>query len=147
MIVIKKGNIFDSPYPIVHQCNCVTANSAFLARDIFDRYPFANTYKDRKIPTTPGTIDVLQGSKSGKIIVNIYSQYYPGKANYSSDNSSKRLEWFKMGLKELEEYGFETISVPYKIGCGSAGGNWDEYFEALKEFSLSGTKVVIYKLN
>lgn len=146
MVEFKKGSIFDSPFPILHQCNCVTRESAFLAKEIFEKYPFSNTYRDREKPSFPGTVSVLQGKKSKKIIINLYGQYYPGKSKYPSDSKEKRLFWFRKGLEMLKDYEFEALSVPFRIGCGSAGGNWDDYYGLLKEFSESGTRVVIYKL-
>jgi hypothetical protein len=38
--------------------------------------------------------------------------------------------------------------LPYKIGCGLAGGNWDEYLKAINEWSNDiDFSITIIKLN
>jgi len=40
-----------------------------------------------------------------------------------------------------------VIGVPYKIGCGLAGGNWDKYHDMLLSFSNKiDCKVKVYKI-
>jgi len=38
--------------------------------------------------------------------------------------------------------------LPYKIGCGLAGGNWDKYYNILNIWANNNPniKIVIYKL-
>ena len=43
---------------IVHQANCVTSTAAGIARQIFNSYPYANTYKHRTKANEPGTIGI-----------------------------------------------------------------------------------------
>jgi O-acetyl-ADP-ribose deacetylase (regulator of RNase III) len=116
----------------VHQCNCVTVGpAAGLAAEIFRLYPEANTYK-KEIRRIPGTISI-HGS-----IINLYGQQYPGKAKYGSDSKEQRLEWFREGMEAIvEEIGAGSIAIPYRIGCGLAGGNWKDYESILKSIATA----------
>ncbi len=66
---------------IAHQCNCITSHSAGIAKAIFDKYPYANTYKDRMYTgyNFPGRIDVLGNGEDSRFIINMYVQFWPGK--------------------------------------------------------------------
>ena len=127
---------------LIHQCNCVTNVSKGLAETIFKLYPDANKYIDSNFKRIPGTISVHDK------IINMYAQRYPGKSKYNNDTKSQRLEWFKMGLNSLKDLpNIKSIAVPFKIGCGLAGGDWNEYFKELEIFvEKSGINVVIYKI-
>ena len=140
---------------IVHQCNCVSIGAKTLALEIFKKYPYANTYShrirgDRSTYNFPGTIEVLGDGEEKRYIINMYSQFYPSIAKYSNDSTEKRLKWFKKGLNEIakiEGIQSKTIAMPYLIGCGAAGGDWNTYYEMIKDFAEEkGIKIVLYKL-
>lgn len=74
---------------------------------------------------------------------------FPKKSGYwfppnYNDSYNNRKIWFKECLDILDEHNYGTIAIPYGIGCGLAGGKWDEYKHMLEECK---TKVVIYKLS
>jgi O-acetyl-ADP-ribose deacetylase (regulator of RNase III) len=54
----------------------------------------------------------------------------------AEDSCESRLRWFRMALKSAAEWitqhGIERIAVPFRIGCGLAGGNWSIYQRILK---------------
>jgi len=40
-----------------------------------------------------------------------------------------------------------SIAMPYNIGCGTAGGDWDVYFQMIKNFANNyQIHVTLYKL-
>jgi len=83
MIEIVSGDLLLSPEKyIAHQCNCVTQASAGTAKAIFDKYPHSNTYAERKSPDTMGTIKILGNGQDERFVINMFAQYYPGKAKY-----------------------------------------------------------------
>ena len=154
MPVFKNGDILDAKEDIIaHQCNCTTTGSLGLATDIFKRWPSANTYKTRKNPSQPGTVDAIQLSPDSTppyYIVNMYAQFRPGKAV-----NEPRVKWFGLCLDQLQEAldggpGADTapitVAVPFRIGCGLAGGDWDVYLGMLVEFEqmYPGIQIVIY---
>src|SRR5437016_3126543 len=98
-IHIKQGNLLDATEDyIAHQCNCVSHNAHALAKQLFDRYPYADTYKKRINHNQPGTIDVFYQQPH---IINMYAQYYPGTSKYTNDSSEKRLLWFQQCLEHI----------------------------------------------
>ena len=152
---IIRGDLLDATEDyIVHQCNCVTNTSKFVAQQIFYKYPYSNTYKTRsskKIThSIPGTIDILGNGHNERYVINIYSQLYPTVAKYSNDSIKLREQWFKKCLdligQELNKN--KTIAMPYKIGCGSAGGDWTTYLNMISEFSDKyDISVTLYQLD
>ncbi len=166
----KSGDILNSNEKfIAQQCNCVTIKSHGLSAVIAQKWPWANPYSSRT-PTKPGNNSANNDSRdipgSVRILRNpsasndasahiiclfaqwapgkpgAYSQYYP---SYHIDNAINRLKWFQKGLKLLDDDPNidSPVAVPYNIGCGLAGGNWDHYRKALED---AETSFVIYKL-
>jgi hypothetical protein len=146
MIRLVYDDILNAPetYYIAHQCNTTSTASAGIASAIFAAYPEANTYSGAR---KPGTVDVI-----GRI-VNLYSQVYPGSARGTPiDTAEERLIMFRECLKALvplvckknsTERRDTYIAMPYKIGCGLAGGNWPCYLEVLSTFVRFYTRIVI----
>ena len=148
---------------ISQQCNCITCNSHGLSKIISDKFSHGNIYgkrypltkntsieKDRDIP---GTIKILEGNPN---IICIVGQWSPGKVNgfwikkyplYHNEIETKniRLNWFKNAINEIDEKVDidNEIAIPYKIGCGLAGGCWDEYEKILQE---ANSKFNIYQI-
>lgn len=109
-VTIIQGNLLNAKEEyIAHQCNCVSTDAKALAKDIFEKFPSANTYHLTRIP---GTISFHDR------IINMYAQYYPTFAKYNNDNSSKRQAWFIQCLDEIAKYDINNIAMPYNIGCG-----------------------------
>lgn len=71
--IIDKPIFEGSETYLVHQCNCITQNTAGLATALFNRYPYANTYKNRKRgDDVPGTIKIMgDGTTDKRFIVKI----------------------------------------------------------------------------
>tara|TARA_B110000908_G_C10216087_1_gene432885 strand:- start:50 stop:262 length:213 start_codon:yes stop_codon:yes gene_type:complete len=69
---------------------------------------------------------------------------------------SDRLRYFEECLDGLVEFfgeessEYPTIAVPFKIGCGLAGGNWSKYLELLNDFHCrlqkNGGGLILYKI-
>jgi len=144
---------------IAQQCNCVTVKSSGLAKSIATKYPYADIYTLRNSlnyingkNSIPGTINISYPdlSNKGPNVVHMFAQYFPGKPkkyskfyanpfNYKDDRDM-RLEWFKECLYIIEENKEITrLGMPYQIGCGLAGGNWNEYL-----FLLNNSKIPIF---
>jgi hypothetical protein len=156
---IISGNLLDAKeIYICHQCNCVTKTSYGLSKSISNKYVWADLYKIRsKNKTTsgemntPGTIIKFEHpsepDKFHKIIC-FMSQIGPKKptARYSTQNDTyeNRKMWFQECLDILDKDNYESVAMPYGIGCGLAGGKWSEYNKMLEECQ---TKIVLYKLS
>ncbi len=138
---------------IAHQCNCITSHSAGIAKRIFDKYPYANTYKYR----TNGYIDrrghihVLGDGENERHVINMYVQYHPGKPNKSNfDFYENRLGYLKQCLNLISQIpNLESIGFPFGMGCRLAGGLQTDYTEILEKFAehvaKKNVKVLWYK--
>lgn len=146
---VVRGDLLNSTEDfIAHQCNCVSDNPKTLAKVIFDRYSYANTYtrRSRSTPSTVGTIGIC-GRRSGRRkIINMYAQYYPaGPRGFDSDEA--RIQWFQECLDMIGQHTTGSIAMPYRIGCGAAQGNWRIYEQMIQTFASKYDRtVVLYKL-
>lgn len=137
---------------ITHQCNCVSIGAAGLAYYLFQKYPYSNDYARRKFThkyDTFGSIKIHGDGNLKRFIINMYSQFLPGGPNSNeTDSESNRESKFKECLDNilLEIKDLKSIAFPYKIGCGIAGGNWNNYLKMIEEFSKrTPATVVIYR--
>ena len=79
----------------------------------------------------------------------MFAQHYPGRSQfYLKDGRDQREEAFKACLHEISAIeDMNSIAFPWMIGCGLAGGNWDNYQSRIEEFSKSiNAKVLVCKL-
>jgi len=161
MKTVQGDVLLTTAYYILQQCNCLTTRAYGLSSAIAKKFPYANVYAKRKKfgnQSIPGTIEICTGTPN---IICLYGQWNPGKpsdsySNTFPDDYINRIEYFKNGLNEVLLY-FQTdnipcqIAVPYKIGCGLAGGDWKEYYKILVDFDKKLQEenlgeIIIYKL-
>lgn len=170
-----EGDIFSGgDRMLVHQLNCASFGPAGgIARAIFDLYPYSNVYTRRGVlrrfdnpahvyidydhrPTNP--------QNPGPIVVGLLAQVFPGlpqkisKKGGLDDTEERRVEYFKeclrilsMNIKRGLVLGFgkgDTVAVPWKIGCGLAGGDWGVYHGLVQDFAatIPDNPVRIYRL-
>lgn len=154
MIEIVTGDLLNSKEKyIAHQCNCLTQNSAGMAKAIFDKFPYANTYATRTVADMLGTIKILGNGEDQRYVVNMFAQYYPGKPKYpnsSKDGTLIREHYFHRCLLRVAEIpNLESIAFPWKIGCNLGGGIWEHYLGTLTNFANyvegKGVRVLIYR--
>lgn len=158
MVNFLKGDILTLKSPdniIVHQVNCQGVMGAGLAKQIRANYPVVyQTYKDeidrRKQARDRfssvdgygmlGRIQVVH--TDGPTIINLFAQNYYGRDKQYTDYTA-----FKSCLKTVNTlFKGKTISIPWGIGCGLAGGDWDKILSLIKG-CLQDCTVNIYKLN
>jgi O-acetyl-ADP-ribose deacetylase (regulator of RNase III) len=140
------GDILDSKEKyICHQCNSVTIGSAGLARYIFDKYPYADIYSKRRnyetipiVEELPGNIIICGNGDDQRYIINLIAQFYPSypRDDLFYDSTKMRENYFKECLDKIKEIDqLDSIAFPYKIGCGLAGGNWENYEKMIETFA------------
>ncbi len=175
MLEFKTGNLLEETGVIVQQCNCVTVKAHGLSQSIKEAFPYADVHSQRssKSPNfctedskaEPGTCVISKSDDPTKpIVASLMAQIGPGKCYQwakvykfepETDSPKARLGYFKAALEELStvclEEKYKTISFPFRIGCGLAGGKWADYLKAIEEFEIGvrgmGTKVYICKMN
>lgn len=160
MITEIKGDIikFDEAQYLAHQCNCLSLLGKGLAESIFNNFPWANIYANRDInldprhmPTGegPGDIIICGNGKEQRYVINMLAQVYPGKPKYvfgELDGTNVRKSYFKSCLNKISRIkNLRSISFPYGIGCGLAGGDWETYYEMIYHLdALLRNRVEIY---
>lgn len=135
---------------ICHACNCVSHGAAGLAYDLFKKFPYSNIYVQRTSSSEPGTISIHGDGDQNRYIINMFSQYFPGKPNNNikKDTSKIRKNYFMSCLEHISKIeGLQSVALPFGIGCGLAGGNWEEYYRLIEWFANSNpnVNVCLYK--
>ncbi len=143
----KFGNILDATEDaIIQQCNCVARKPHGLSQQIAQRFPHCRVYSNNT-QKTPGTIEVYHGNPT---IICLLAQYGMGKPHdygqREPDSYKLRLRWFQDALDEINPDEYSSVAIPYKIGCGLAGGNWNEYLPIIEEFDKK-IPVTLYIIN
>jgi uracil-DNA glycosylase len=127
---------------ICHQCNCISKTGRGLYTVIAERFPHANNYPTRLGPSCPGTIELF-GDEGEQKVCAFYAQYYPGKSTSrlipggETDTSRDRIKWFGGCLDNFSRENIfgSSVAFPYNIGCGLAGGDWDDYERMIIKFA------------
>lgn len=89
---------------------------------------------DLNTPSTMGTITWCNAKhQPNLILVNSYTQVYPGKSKGGMDSEFHRYEAIKNSMKKInQEFKGKHLGIP-KIGCGYAGLEWRKVKSILKE--------------
>jgi len=123
---------------IAHQCNSTHNRSFGLSSSIFKKYPKSNIYNGKNKVENRQTGDIIIREN----IINIIGQKHQGKQS-KDDTNELRLKWFSESLNKIEKIqNIKRLYLPYKIGCGLAGGDWDSYLKCLTEWS-NKTKIEV----
>ena len=133
---------------LVQQVNCRNEMGAGLAKAIYEQCPqvkedYHNSFKDKSAEELFGTYRLID-TGSGLKIANLYTQFDYADSAKPETMGKKYTDVDKLinVIKKLsEDYPDETIYIPYRIGCGLAGGDWTEVIERLN--SLQNSKFVI----
>ena len=151
-----KGDLLDQKGFLFQQCNCVTVKAHGLSQSFIKRFgKRADIYGKRAhrsantatLPDTPGTYKILN-LRGNTAMVAVFGQWLPGKPRacahmYSryrvihNDTYEDRFRYFEEALNKFVESVDDDRPAyfPYRIGCGLAGGNWDNYRLAIERFA------------
>lgn len=142
MIYEVKSNLLTQTHcnVIAHQVNACMFNTdkaSGLAYEIAKTWPEAHPYRARAAPVSLGTISIVQ--TSGKTIVEMVGQFYPGGPREPSDSVAVREQAFVRCLQAILDANIRQIAFPANIGCGLAKGSWERYKSFICEkFSADG---------
>lgn len=158
--IISGGDITNANEQIIiHQCNCISKGAKGLSKIIFNKWNESNIYAKRKTNSNTGTIDITNIIEENKFIIGVFAQKYPGKSNKTDDTKSMRILWMCNCLEQIGNYINEinnnknnntinSVAMPYFIGCGLAGGDWDIYLKIINEWAQNyGIYVSLYDIN
>lgn len=144
-IKIIAGDLFTTTAPFIcHQVNCKGKMGSGVAKQVREKYPMAykaylSLCNDEKCDphSLLGRAQFIYGTE--KIIVNMFAQDRYGRdgAQYT-DYAAFSSCLYEIGRSVALG---ERIAMPYKIGCGLAGGNWNTVYEMIS--SILGQKYTV----
>ena len=167
MVTFVDGDLLDlrGVDAFAHQVNCLCVKPHGLSKQIADKYPWADIYSKRRSEGqrnlavvedrgVPGTIKIFKSPTSqSPDVVCFLSQWDFGSTEQSwrripphEDTTENRLVWFRQCFQQLRTVDIKTLGLPYRMGCGLAGGDWTLYFKVINDFAeQSGMKIIIVK--
>lgn len=137
------GDLLKAPFQfIAHQVNCRGVMGAGIALQIKNKYPEVyNAYKVFcNINTTKPPLgkSLCVWTKDNHCIINVFGQLGYGRAQQQTDYDAL-YSGFAMAAEEIRNTFLNgnpcyqiPIAIPYGIGCGLAGGDWEKVEEILK---------------
>ena len=142
-MIILEGNLLDTPFQfIAHQVNCKGVMGAGLALQIRNKYPEVyNDYKtfcDICVTKSPLGKSLCVWTKDNHCIINVFGQFGYGRRQQQTDYDAL-YSGFATAAEEIRNTFLDgnpcyqiPIAIPYGIGCGLAGGDWEKVEEILK---------------
>lgn len=138
---------------ICHQVNMRGVMGAGLARQIRNKFP--SVYDAYKVKCSSGTVSlgdvqfVSMLPDNGCVIVNIFGQDGYGTDKVYTDYGALRKAFAKVvtTLHLTKALHNAIVRIPYGLGCGLAGGNWNTVLRIIQEELVNeGVEVEIWKL-
>ena len=160
MIKHVKGDIFseasdDGTTIICHQVNCRGVMGAGIAKTVKKLFPdvykvYKEKCKDAGNHKTEllGQVQLCHTKLLGNdyLIANIFGQYSYGYGALYTEYDALR-EAFNTLVGMLIPTSDFTIRIPYMMGCGLAGGDWNTVKEIIDDTLVkAGCKVEIWEL-
>jgi len=152
IIKIVDGDILQAEENIIcHQVNCQGVMGSGLAKQIRAKYPevyasyikYCRGCKDNNPKNLLGEVQTVLVN-DGKVIANLFGQFNYGKGKQYTDY--KALKQSLEGILTIATMvGDDSIAVPYNLGCGLAGGDWNIVYKIIEEV-FDDYDVTIYKL-
>lgn len=142
------GDLLDSKADIIaHQVNCQGKMGSGVAKAIRNKYPEVYDEYCKFRPKRLGKCQIVV-CKDGSLVANLYGQ---DKYGYDGKQYTDIKALFQC-LVKLREFakatGKKSIALPYGIGCGLGGANWDEVSNILDVIFKEkyGIKLELWKL-
>ena len=133
MIFILDADLFDVKADVLaHQVNCMGVMGSGVAAQVKQIYPEAfHFYKKICSAMTPYALlgmmllaKTQDPNAKHQAVANLCGQFGYGRGFCHTDYESLRMALGNLAERMTEE-GFRTVALPYNLGCGRGGGNWD----------------------
>jgi O-acetyl-ADP-ribose deacetylase (regulator of RNase III) len=157
MIKIIDGDLLQANVPLIaHQTNCLGVMGAGIAKAIKNKWPGVYTqYKDfcKDFNYSRVLLGLSQLCKTNdnpiKYVANLFGEYSYTKSISPYENRHTdyyALETALLTLKaDCMASGIKEIGIPYKLGCGLAGGDWDNVvYPMLKKLFEDDPEITLY---
>lgn len=151
MIKVVKGDLLQAPENIIgHQVNCQGVMGAGLAKKIRSEHPIVFLKYKQLVNKYSNNKEILLGNtqvikiNENKYVANLFGQFYYGMGKRHTDYKSlyKALQILK---KKAKKHNL-TVALPYGLGCGLAGGDWNIVLSLINK-AFEDYEVTIYKIN
>lgn len=153
-IITIPGSCLDSTAEIIaHQTNCKGVMGAGVALAIRNRYPeimpeYTNACKVLG-SNVLGTCQILR-TNDGRYIANLFGQNGFGYGGFGHGRNTD-YRALKVALTSLVRHltinGISAVAMPYKLGCGLAGGDWEVVSKLLiNAFAKKNIRLELWKL-
>lgn len=145
------GNLMNAEYQIIgHQTNCLGIMGGGVAKCIKEKYPEVydnyKKYCEENVGNCLGKCDIEE-THDDKIIMNFFGQE---GISYGRNTDYIALKMaIKDGIRQLRKnYMTSTnlqisIAIPYKMGAGLGGGNWDTIVSILEDIEKTMNVIFI----
>jgi O-acetyl-ADP-ribose deacetylase (regulator of RNase III) len=140
MEVINKDILTVKRGIICHQCNCIGAMGAGLAKQIRDRWP--HIYADYRKAIETGELRLggcrIATAEPGLYIAHLAGQHGIGRRKFGRPATeylalSTALNDLNRQINGSYVFMRMPVYIPYGIGCGLGGGDWKEVSKILEE--------------
>lgn len=128
---------------IVHQVNCRNRIGAGVAGALIQKYPvikqfYHYAFEKAEPKELFGTYQVVPVDDNLKVI-NSFSQFYYGNAQKNGRVYTDMNKLVAVLKAVCDRY--DNVYIPEKIGCGLAGGCWNELVEKIKDLPITVVKL------
>lgn len=157
MIKIVNGDLLQSNLPLIaHQTNCLGVMGAGIAKAIKNKWNIVYTQYVDKCRHYNYSKDLLgkcqvcvTEDEPIKFIANLFGEYSFTESVAPFENRHTDYDALKKALLHLKTLCENTeiieIGIPYKLGCGLAGGDWDGVvYPMLQELFATDSTITLY---
>lgn len=145
-IKVVKGDLLQAKEDIIcHQVNAQGVMGAGLATKIKKHYPEAFAryrelcLRENKGKQLLGTCQIIKSKD--KYIANIFGQHKFGRNGVFTEMDALKEAFYSLKVRAQKHN--LTVAIPFKFGCGLAGGDWNEVFKLIEE-TFSDYPLTIY---
>ena len=157
MIEIVNGDLLQSNLPLIaHQTNCLGVMGAGIARSIKNKWNLVYTQYTNFCKLLKYSKELLgkcqiciTGDKPINLVANLFGEYSFTESVAPFENRHTDYDALKKSLLHLKAICENTevtkIGIPYKLGCGLAGGDWDGVvYPMLQELFANDSTITLY---
>ena len=157
MIKIVNGDLLQSNLPLIaHQTNCLGVMGAGIARSIKNKWNIVYTQYVDICKTFEYSKDLLGKCQICvteelpiRFVANLFGEYSFTESVAPFENRHTDYNALKKALLNLkafcEDEEVTGVGIPYKLGCGLAGGDWDGVvYPMLQELFANDSTITLY---
>lgn len=145
-VTVIRGNLLEADVDIIgHQVNCKGVMGAGIALQLRRKYSGLFDHYIEYLATTPrplGTVS-LYVEQGKPIVANLYGQYGYGRYGVHTDYDALGSALWE--LSRIADIHGMSVALPYGIGCGLAGGDWNIVLPMIEDI-FQDVDCFLYKL-